>query len=366
MSTNSNFPFFPEAPADYDRRYLTQVVRAFSIFAQQVKNPGPLRATELQITDSTSNTPTGVLTYNGAEDTLNLSHLNGVSQQIGFETYMRVENATGSTILNGTVVGFAGVDGDIEIAPYIANSSANELYLIGVTTFEMEDGDVGPVTIYGKVRGLNTTGSSVGETWARGDVLYASPTVTGDFTKVRPTAPNVVIPVAAVLTVDATDGEILVRPTIPMALDYGVFDSTTDQTLTAINTPTAITFDTTLSSNGVSRGTPTSRLVTSQPGFYQVVATLQLTSNSASSKNVYVWLRKNGVDVPDTVRAVTVSINGGLAPICVTYPISLTTSDYIEFYWAADDTDVALSALTGLSFAPDAPSVLVEVSQIQL
>lgn len=366
MSTNSNFPFFPEAPADYDRRYLTQVVRAFSIFAQQVKNPGPLRATELQITDSTSNTPTGVLTYNSTADTLDLSHLNGVSQQIGFETFMRVENATGSTILNGTVVGFAGVNGDIEVAPYIANTSANELYLIGVTTFEMEDGDVGPVTIYGKVRGLNTTGSSVGETWARGDVLYASPTVAGDFTKVRPTAPNVVIPVAAVLTVDATDGEILVRPTIPMALDYGVFDSTTDQTLATINTATAITFDNTLSSNGVTVGTPASRLVASQPGFYQVVATLQLASNSSSAKNVYVWLRKNGTDVPDTVRALTVNINGGLTPICVAYPISLTTSDYIEFYWAADDTDVTLSALTGLAFAPDAPSVLVEVSQIQL
>lgn len=366
MGNNFNFPYFPEAPAQYDQRYLTQLVRSFSIFAQQVRNPGPLRATELQLTTISGNTPTGKLTYNSTEDTLDLSHLNGVTQQIGFETYMRAENDTGSTIPEGTVVGFAGVNGEIKITPYIADSSANELYLIGVTTFDMIDGAVGPVTVYGKVRGLNTTGSTVSETWALGDILYASPTTAGAFTKVRPTAPNVVIPVAAILTVDATDGEILVRPTIPMGLSYGSFDSTTDQTLVATNTATAITYGTTLSSNGVSIGTPTSRLVVAESGYYQISATLQLSSGSASSKNAYFWLRKNGSDVDDTTRAITVDINGGFTPICLAYPISLAASDYVELYWAADNTSVSLDAVTGLAFAPDAPSVLVEVTQIQL
>lgn len=361
-----NFPYFPEAPREYDQRYMTQLVRAFSIFAQQVRNPGPLRATELQITSSTGNTPTGKLTYNPVTDTLNLSHLNGVVQQIGFETYMRAKNTTGSTIPDATVVGFAGVDGEIEISPYTASGSANELYFIGVTTFEMVDDAVGPVTIYGKVRGFNTTGSTVSETWAVGDILYASPSTAGALTKVRPTAPNVVIPVAAVLSVDATDGEILVRPTIPMGLDYGSFDSTTNQTLSAINTATAVTLGSTISSNGVSIGTPTSRMVVTQSGYYQITATFQLQSTSSSAKTVYFWLRKNGSDVDDTVRAVTNAINNGYVPIAVDYPISLAASDYIELYWAADSTDVTLSAITGLSFAPDAPSVLVEVNQLQL
>ncbi len=366
MVRTNNFPYFPEAPAQYDQRYLTQLTRSFSIFAQQIRNPGPLRATELQLTESTGNTPTGILTYNADADTLDLTHLNDVTQQIGFETFMRAVNDTGSTIPNGTVVGFAGADGDIEVSPYIANSAANELYLIGVTTFDMEDGAAGPVTVYGKVRGLNTTGSTVSETWALGDILYASPTTAGAFTKVRPTAPNVVIPVAAVLTVDAADGEILVRPTIPMGLGYGSFDSTTDQLLTATNTPTAITYDNTLSNNGVSLGTPASRVVVDQPGYYEVVVTLQLSSASSSSKNVYFWLRKNGVDVNESTRAITVDINAGFSPITLAYPISLLESDYVEIYWAADSTDVSLAAVTGLTFAPDSPSVLLDVNQTQL
>ena len=366
MSRNVPIPFFPSPPAEYSQAYFSQLVRNFSVFAQQTQVPGPLRATSLTLTDETGNVDTGILSYNAFEDTLDLQHLNNVVQQIGFETYMRVTNDTGATIPNGTVVGFSGVDGEIEIAPYIADGTISEPFFVGVTTFEMVDGATGPVTVYGKVRGLDTTGTAVGETWVAGDILYASPDTAGAFTKARPTAPDVVIAVAAVLTVDATVGEIMVRPVVPMGLDYGSFDATTDQTLAATNTATAITLNNTLSSNGVARGTPTSRIVVSQAGFYNITASLQLRSGSAISKNVRFWLRKNGTNVADSTRIITVDINGGFTPISLNYTISLQATEYVELYWAADSTNVTLDAIAASAFAPAAPSVLVAVSQIQL
>jgi hypothetical protein len=291
------------------------------------------------------------------EDTVDITMGDGVVQQVGFETYMRVKNDTGSQIDNGEVVGFVGVNGEINVAPYIANSSANELYFVGVATHDMPDQDIGPVTLYGKVRGLDTTGPGA-ETWSVGDILYVSPTTAGLLTNVRPTAPNVVISVAAVLSVDATDGEIMVRPVIPMGLDYGSFDSTTDQTLAAINTATAVTLSNTLSSNGITL-TSSSRLNAAQAGFYQLAAELQVASASSSAKNVYFWLRKNGSNVADSTRVVTVNINSGFTPIALNYTISLAASDYVELYWAADSTDVSLDALAASAFAPAAPSVLV-------
>jgi hypothetical protein len=291
--------------------------------------------------------------------------LNGVVQQLGLEQYMRCNNDTGSPIVSGEVVGFAGVNGEIKIAKFLANSSANELYFVGVATFDMADGDTGMVATYGKVRGLDTTGPGA-ETWSIGDILYASPTTAGGLTNVRPTAPNVVIVVAAVLSVDATDGVILVRPTIPMGLDYGAFDSTTDQTLAAIDTATAVTLSNTLSSNGITLGTPTSRVVVAQAGFYQITAGLQLTSNNSSDKDVYFWLRKNGSNVAETTRAITVSTNGGLVPITLNYTVSLEAADYVEIYWAANSTAVTLDALAASAFAPAAPAVLLNVTQIQL
>jgi len=364
MSRGLVLPYFPTAPSEYDSVYQSEVVRSFSIFLNQVNNPGPWRATEITITDDGGNVDRGTLTWNNNENTLDLTMGDGVVQQVGFETYMQVKNDTGSQINNGEVVGFVGVNGEIKVAPYIANNTANELYFIGVATHDMPDQDIGPVTLYGKVRGLDTTGPGA-ETWSVGDILYASPTTAGLLTNVRPTAPNAVIVIAAVIKVSATVGEIMVRPTIPIGLDYGSFDSNVDQTLAAINTATAINAATTLSSNGISV-VSNSQFTVTNAGFYQILASLQLTSGSASAKNVYFWLRKNGTDVGSSTRAITVDLNSGFSPISLDYTISLAAGDYVQLYWAANDTNVTLDALAALAFAPSGPSVLVNVQQLQL
>jgi len=365
MSRSVNIPYFAEPPREYNRAYFAQLTRAFALYTQQMNTPGPWRATELTLTEQTGNVDRGQLSWNVGEDTVDITMGDGVVQQVGFETYMRVKNDTGSTIPNGTVVSFSGVNGEIKVAPYIANSTANELYFIGVATHDMPDQDIGPVTLYGKVRELNTTGVPVGESWAVGDILYASPTTAGKLTNIRPTAPNAVIAVAAVLVVSATVGEIMVRPTVPIGLDYGSFDATVDQTLGAINTATAITLTNTLVSNGVTL-TSGSRLNVAEAGYYQIDATIQLTSGSASAKNIFFWLRKNGTNVAESTRAVTVDINSGYLPISLNYTISLAANDYVELYWASNDTNVTLDALAASAFAPTAPSVLVNISQLQL
>lgn len=40
MANQVTLPYFPNAPTQYDQRYLTEVVRAFSLYVQQVQNPG--------------------------------------------------------------------------------------------------------------------------------------------------------------------------------------------------------------------------------------------------------------------------------------------------------------------------------------
>lgn len=366
MATNLPTPYFAAPPAQYSQTYMSQLIRAFAVFTQQVNNPGPILTTSVTLSPTGQDLGTGKLTYNATEDTVDLTHLNGVVQQIGFETFMRVKNETGSTIPAGKAVQFAGVNSEIKIAPYTANGTVPEIYFVGVTTFDMANNVAGPVTVYGKVRDINTTGTPYGEIWAAGDILYASPTTAGALTKVRPTAPNDVVVVAAVLTVHATAGVIMVRPTLPIGLDYGTFSSSIDQTLAFTNTATAISYDTTQIAHGVSLGTPTSRIVVSDSGFYQVNLTAQMTSNSSSAKNIYFWLDKNGSNVANTTRIVTLSNSAAYFPFEVTYDISLVAGDYIRLMWAANDTNVLLDAVSASAFAPAAPSVIVTVTQIQL
>lgn len=55
MSRNLARPFFPVAPAGYDQRYFNELVRAFSVYLEQVQNPGEGRHTRLVLTNLPEN-----------------------------------------------------------------------------------------------------------------------------------------------------------------------------------------------------------------------------------------------------------------------------------------------------------------------
>ena len=44
-------PQFPNAPETYNRRFMSEVVRSFSVFLQQISTPGIWRATTLVLTE---------------------------------------------------------------------------------------------------------------------------------------------------------------------------------------------------------------------------------------------------------------------------------------------------------------------------
>ena len=305
--------------------------------------------------------------WNASDDTLNLHHSGGVVQQVGQETYIYGRNNTGSTITNGSTIGFAGVNGQnrIEFLDYIADGTYRSEYFLGVATQDILNGELGFVTTFGNVRGIDTTGSAEGESWALGDELYASPTTAGAFTKVKPTAPNISIPVAIVVVVSATEGEIFVNPIVEQQKYYGQFARTTDQVAGSINTAVSVVFDTTEVANGITLGTPASRLVAANSGLYSFAVNFQVLSNSASSKNGWFWFRKNGVDIADSSNRLTLSANSEYSILHKTDFISLNASDYVEIMFAVDDTNLWLDASAATAFAPAAPAVLVAVTQVQ-
>ena len=282
--------------------------------------------------------------------------------QASLETFTRVQNSTGNTLAKGTVVGFAGVGAAnlLSVSAYLADGSTPSLYVLGVLDETIPDsGATGLACVWGPVSGIDTSAFNVG------DILYASPTVAGAFTNVKPTAPDNVIPVAAVLVKSATDGVIFVRPTIEQQKYYGEFTKTSDQTPAATNTAYALTFDNTETAEGVSIGSPASRIVVAQSGLYQVLCTAQISSSNTSAKNVWLWLRKNGNNVADSARIVTININGGYVPMTMSEVISLAANDYIEIMFAVSDTAITVDNVAATAFAPAAPAVVLAVTQIQ-
>lgn len=160
--------------------------------------------------DTTNTTPPGVgeLAWNDNDDTLDVGLPGGVTMQVGQEMFMRVKAS--ANITNGQLVMATGSDGNsgvINAEPANGTGAVDAMFVIGVATMDIPSGQTGFVTTFGVVRGIDTDGSVVGETWLAGDVLYPHPTIIGRLTK---GAHNLALPVAFVLFA-GNNGSLFVR-----------------------------------------------------------------------------------------------------------------------------------------------------------
>lgn len=365
-------PNFPNGGNEYEQRYQNELNNILRLYLERfrasvgtligVENGGP----EFNFLDfnklASYTSQEARLGWNDTDKTLNLGMDYGVIQQIGQETYARVGNTTGSTIPNGSVVGFVGATSNaLLVAPYLADGSSPSLYILGVMTHDLPDsGEKGYCTTWGFVRDLDTSAFSVG------DVLYADPNTAGALTNVKPTAPDNVIPIAACITSNATTGVIFVRPTIEQQEYYGEFSATTDQLVAVVNTAYPVTFNSTSITNGVTlTGSPTTRVTVPASGLYRVQVNMQIASTSSSAKSFWCWFRKNGVDIPNSARITTSNINNGFVSMTHDCTVSLAANEYIEVMYAGDDTNIFLDSTAATAFAPASPAVQVTITQSQ-
>jgi len=143
---------------------------------------------------------------------------------------------------------------------------------------------------------------------------------------------------------------------------YGSFYDTTTQTAAAINTAYAMTFNTTDLSFGVTRGTPTSRIYVDRPNVYNVQFSAQVDKTAGGAAFVWVWLRKNGTNVPDSAGQIRIQGNNAEILAAWNYIIELNAGDYIELMWEVDDTSVILLAEVASAVHPSVPSVILTVT----
>jgi hypothetical protein len=149
---------------------------------------------------------------------------------------------------------------------------------------------------------------------------------------------------------------------------YGAFHDTINHTA-APNTPSVITLNSTDYSNGVSIGTPTSRIVMSTAGLYNIQFSIQFTNTSATLDDVIVWLRVNGTDVPNTASWGAVptkhgSIDGSLI-MALNLFYEFSSNDYFELVWMTIAGTTYITTIPGSTTPPVyplSPSVILTVS----
>jgi hypothetical protein len=145
---------------------------------------------------------------------------------------------------------------------------------------------------------------------------------------------------------------------------YGSFYDTTTQTAAAINTAYAMTFNTIDLSVGVTRGTPTSRIYVDTLNIYNIQFSAQIvnTTGGGGAHRAWIWLRKNGVDVPDSATVIRIQGNNTEAVAAWNFLLEMNQGDYFELMWAVDNTGVQLQTFAASAFYPVVPSIILTVT----
>lgn len=145
--------------------------------------------------------------WDADEDTVVLGLTDNVFLHLGQDTYTWAHNQTGATITKGTVVMFAGTlgaSGRIKIAPMVSNGTFPGYVFLGIAAENIPNGADGNVISYGKLKNIDTS------SYTEGAILWCNPSVPGGLTEIEPDAPNLKLPVAAVVS-SKNNGTLMVR-----------------------------------------------------------------------------------------------------------------------------------------------------------
>ena len=138
---------------------------------------------------------------------------------------------------------------------------------------------------------------------------------------------------------------------------------TTDQTAAAINTAYALTYTSSIT-DGVSNGTPASRLVFAEAGQYMISFSAQIASTSSSTVNFWFWPRVNGTDVTGSTMKNALHQNNSVLVVSRSAIFDLQAGDYLEAMWAVDSTSGFLDATAATAFAPAAPASTIAITRL--
>lgn len=125
----------------------------------------------------------------------------------------------------------------------------------------------------------------------------------------------------------------------------------TDQYATASNTPTVVRWDTLDSSSGWTLSPPGSATALFA-GVYRITYSLQLVNTNNDAHYATVWLRKNGVDVPNSATVFFVPARKSASDFGFTAAYSEVTfavdaGDAVTLHWATDQA-ATTGGVTGI------------------
>ena len=143
--------------------------------------------------------------------------------------------------------------------------------------------------------------------------------------------------------------------------NYGGFSNSSSIANAGANISSSIPYTTVDVDDGVTY-TNNSRIQFPNNGIYNIQFSAQL-DNTGGADTVYIWIKKNGVNIPATAGAITAA-NNIKTIVAWNWVYSLLGSDYLEIAWQTTSGHAVISALPASGNVPAIPSIIVTVTQV--
>ena len=146
---------------------------------------------------------------------------------------------------------------------------------------------------------------------------------------------------------------------------YGSFLHTASIILSVTSASYSASFNTTDFAYGVSiSGSNQDKIKVANSGVYNIQFSAQFDKTNSANATVYVWLRKNGTDIPISNTGLT--LGGGANDSAVAawnFFVSASANDYYQLMFAATDNNARVLYTTP-PLGPAVPSLILTVNRV--
>ena len=142
------------------------------------------------------------------------------------------------------------------------------------------------------------------------------------------------------------------------------FMKTADVVPVAANTAYKLTYDAPVGNDGITQGTPASRIVFEEAGQYVIAFSAQISSTSASTVHFYFWPSVNGTNIADSAMTTALHRNNATVVTSRTQIFTVAAGDYFEVNYMIDSTSGFLNYTAASSPVPAIPASTLAITRL--
>ena len=142
------------------------------------------------------------------------------------------------------------------------------------------------------------------------------------------------------------------------------FMKTADVVPVAANTAYKLTYDAPTGNDGITQGTPASRIVFEEAGQYVISFSAQISSTSSSTVHFYFWPSVNGANIANSGMTTALHQNNATLVTSRTQIFTVAADDYLEVNYMIDSTSGFLNYTAASSPVPAIPASTLAITRL--